>query len=483
MNTGKPKSEERASVDYATKWKNINWTIAEQVVNRLQSRIAKAACAGRYNLVKILQYLLTRSYHAKLLAVKKVITNKGKRTAGVDGKLWDTAEEKYKGVIALSNKGYQAKPLKRTYIKKTNGKQRPLGIPTMTDRAMQALYALSLDPVAETVLSKPTFGFRKYRSGKDAASYIYNCLSQRTCATWILEGDIKGCFDNISHQWLGDNIPMNKRILKQFLKAGYIYKKDMYPTNEGTPQGGIISPILANLTLNGLTELLTQKYASNERGTISRKYNTNKIHTIVYADDFIITASNEEILHQVKQDIETFLQVRGLELSKEKTIITHINNGFDFLGWTFRKFKHKLIITPSKKSVKRLCKNIEETVKINLMQKQEVLIKELNQIIRGWCNYHRNICAKSTFQKIDKVIFESLWRWAKRRHPNKSMAWRKNRYFRKVHTRDWIFESKKNRLLFASDTKIVRHILIKFEAHPYLKEFDSYYSMRKQAVC
>lgn len=288
MNTGKPKSEERASVDYTSKWNNINWTKVEQVVNRLQSRIAKAVREGRYNLVKILQYLLERSYNAKLLAVKKVITNKGKRTAGVDGKLWETAEKKYNGVLALSNKGYKAKPLKRTYIKKANGKQRPLGIPTMYDRAMQALYALSLDPVAETVISKPTFGFRKHRSGKDAASYIYNCMSQKTCATWVLEGDIKGCFDNISHQWLSENIPMNKRVLKQFLKAGYIYKKDMYPTENGTQQGGIISPILANLTLNGLAELLIQKYGSNERGTISRKYNTNKIHTIVYADDFII---------------------------------------------------------------------------------------------------------------------------------------------------------------------------------------------------
>lgn len=479
MNTGKPKSEKRASVDYAAKWNNINWTIVEQVVNRLQSRIAKAARAGRYNLVKILQYLLTRSYHAKLLAVKKVITNKGKRTAGVDGKLWDTAEKKYKGVLTLSNKGYKAVPLKRTYIKKANGKQRPLGIPTMVDRAMQALYALSLDPVAETILSKPTFGFRKHRSGKDAASYIYTCMSQKTCATWVLEGDIKSCFDEISHQWLLDHIPMSKRILKQFLKAGYIYKKDLYPTNDGTPQGGIISPILANLTLNGLTELLAQKYSANSRGTISRKHNINKIHAIVYADDFIITASNEEILHQVKHDIETFLQVRGLTLSKEKTIITHINNGFDFLGWTFRKFNHKLIITPSKKSVKRLCKNIQECVRTNIMQKQEGLIKELNQIIRGWCNYHKNVCAKSTFQKIDNFIFETIWRWTKRRHPTKSKGWRKNKYFTQTQTRDWIFESGKNKLIFASDTKIIRHVLIKLEAHPYLKEFDSYYRERK----
>lgn len=413
------------------------------------------------------------------MAVKKVITNKGKRTAGVDGEKWNTAKKKYLGALALTNKDYKAKPLKRTYIKKTNGKQRPLGIPTMYDRAMQALYALSLDPIAETVMSKTAFGFRKYRGTKDAASYIFNCMARRTSATWVLEGDIKGCFDNISHHWLYENIPMNKRILKQFLKAGYIFKKELYPTDNGTPQGGIISPILANLALNGIAELLKRKYSSSERGTISPRYNIHKINTVVYADDFIVTANNEEILHQVKQDIEEFLQVRGLVLSKEKTIITHITDGFDFLGWTFRKFNNKLIITPSKKSVKKISKKITETIRTNLMQKQEILIRELNAIIRGWCNYHKNICAKKTFQKLDKVIFETLWRWAKRRHPMKSKTWRKKRYFGNTPTRDWIFETKSDRLLFASDTKIRRHILIRLEAHPYLEEYFDYYSKRK----
>lgn len=433
----------------------------------------------RYNLVKILQYLLTKSYYAKLLAVRKVLTNKGKRTAGVDGEKWDTAKKKYLGALALKNKGYKAKPLKRTYINKANGKKRPLGIPTMYDRAMQALYALSLDPVAETVMSKTAFGFRKYRSTKDASSYIFNCIAQKTGAPWILEGDIKGCFDNISHHWLLENIPMNKRILKQFLKAGYVFKKELYPTANGTPQGGIISPILANLTLNGMSELLNRKYSSNKEGTISRRYNLHQIHTIVYADDFIVTANNEEILHQVKQDIEEFLKVRGLVLSKEKTIITHIDKGFDFLGWTFRKFNNKLIITPSKKSVKKICKKITETIRLNLMQKQENLIRQLNAIIRGWCNYHKNVCSKKTFQKVDKVIFEMLWRWAKRRHPTKSKAWRKIRYFGNTSTRDWIFETKRDRLLFASDTKIRRHILIRLEAHPYLEKYIEYYSKRK----
>lgn len=481
MNTEKPKSEKRASVDYGAKWQRINWTVIESKVSRLQSRIAKAAREERFNLLKILQYLLTKSYYAKLLAVKKVVGNKGSRTPGVDGETWKSDKQRYIGATNLHNKGYKAKPLKRIYIKKPNGKLRPLGIPTMQDRAMQALHALALDPVAESMLTTKAFGFRRHRSCDDAQSYLHICLCNENSGKWILEGDIKGCFDHISHQWVMDNVPMNKRILNEFLKAGFVYKKDMYPTKEGTPQGGIISPILANLTLNGLAEMLEKKYSTNTRGNISKHANNHRIHTIVYADDFIITANNEEILHQVKQDIEEFLLVRGLELSESKTLITHINEGFDFLGWNFRKFKTKLIIAPSKKSVKKICKKISETIRKNLMQKQDVLIKQLNAIIRGWCNYHRNSCAKKAFQTIDKYIFYCLWNWVKRRHSTKSKHWRKDRYFHREGSRDWIFGTDKVKLIFASDTKIKRHVLIKFEAHPYLREYDEYYSKRQVA--
>lgn len=425
--------------------------------------------------------MLTESYYAKLLAVKKVISNKGNKTPGVDDEIWNSDKMRYEGAINLNNKGYKANPLRRTYLKKPNGKLRPLGIPTMYDRAMQALHALGLDPVAESILSKTSFGFRKYRSCHDAQSYIHNCMSKKVSGTWVLEGDIKGCFDNISHEWLKTYVPMNKRILKEFLKAGFVYKKDLYPTQKGTPQGGIISPILANLTLNGLTEMLEKKYSTNASGNISKRANNHRIHTIVYADDFIITANNKEILHQVKQDIEEFLIVRGLELSESKTLITHIHDGFDFLGWNIRKFKTKLIISPSKQSVKRICKKISETIRKNLMQKQEVLIKELNAIIRGWCNYHKSSCAKHAFQTIDRFVFYCLWRWTKRRHANKSKQWRKDRYFHREGSRDWIFGVEKVNLIFASDIKIKRHVLIKFEAHPYLREYDEYYSKRRVA--
>lgn len=214
----------------------------------------------RINLVKKLQYLLSKSYYAKLIAVKRITTNKGKNTPGIDGVKRTSPSAKYKGAMSLTNKSYKSKPLKRVYIKKSSGKKkRPLGIPTFKDRAMQALYQLSLDPIAECILDHQSFGFRKYRSTKDACEYLFKCLSTKHSGKWVLEGDIKGCFDNISHKWIQDNIIMDKRILKEFLKSGYVINKEICTTDKGTPQGGIISPTLANLVLNGMAEKLADR--------------------------------------------------------------------------------------------------------------------------------------------------------------------------------------------------------------------------------
>jgi len=233
-------SERLTDQQLALQWEIIDWVKVEKQVNRLQFRIAKATINKKYNEIKRLQYLLTHSYHAKLLAVKKVTTNKGKNTPGVDGELWKLPSDKMKAVHRLTDKGYKAKPLRRVYIEKKGKKEkRPLGIPTMYDRAMQALYALALDPVSESTADKRSFGFRKGRSGHDACEYIFTAMSKKNGAKWVLEGDIKGCFDNISHDWLIQNIPMDKSILRQFLKAGFVFKRDLFPTEDGTPQGGL----------------------------------------------------------------------------------------------------------------------------------------------------------------------------------------------------------------------------------------------------
>ena len=224
-------------------WESIDWEKARKQVNRLQIRIAKAAAKNDMNKVKRLQYLLTHSFYAKALAVKKVTSNKGKNTSGVDKKLWSTTASKMKAILSLTDRHYRTKPLRRVYIeKKDKKKKRPLGIPTMYDRAMQTLYALALEPVAEVTGDQISFGFRKGRSAKDACEQIFNVLARIVSPQWILEGDIKGCFDNINHEWLMENIPMDKRIMRQFLKSGFTYKGTLFPTETGSP------PILARIS-------------------------------------------------------------------------------------------------------------------------------------------------------------------------------------------------------------------------------------------
>ena len=225
-------------------WKSIDWKKAELEVNRLQARIAKATQEKKWNTVKRLQYLLVHSYYAKVLAVRKVTTNKGKNTPGVDKQLWKSPAAKMRGALSLTDKGYKAKPLRRVYIEKPGKKKkRPLGIPCMYDRAMQALYALALDLVSETTADTKSFGFRKGRCAQDACEYIFTALSRSFSPEWVLEGDIKGCFDHISHQWLIDHILMDKSVLKQFLKAGFVFQGELFPTDEGTPQWRFVPPL------------------------------------------------------------------------------------------------------------------------------------------------------------------------------------------------------------------------------------------------
>ena len=241
-------------------WHQINWTNCHSSVRRLQARIVKATKEGRWGKVKALQHLLTHSFSGKALAVKRVTENQGKRTAGVDGVTWSTPESKSQAVRSLRQRGYKPLPLKRVYIPKANGKRRPLGIPTMKDRAMQALYLLAQEPVAETTADPNSYGFRLERSCADAAQACFNVMAKGMSPQWILEGDIKGCFDNISHEWMMRNIPMDKRILQKWLKAGFIDRKTFHETEAGTPQGGIISPVLANMTLDGLETLLNARF-------------------------------------------------------------------------------------------------------------------------------------------------------------------------------------------------------------------------------
>ena len=343
----------------APDWHSTNWKAVYRNVRRLQARIVKAVREGRWNKIKALVYLLTHSFSGRALAILRVISNSGARTPGVDGILWNTPEAKSAAFSALRRHGYQPQPLRRVYIPKSNGKLRGLGIPTMTDRAMQALYLLGLDPIAESQADGHSYGFRLERCCADALDECHTILSGPHSPSWILEGDIKACFDRISHNWLMDNIPLDKELLRKWLKAGFLEKHVLFATTEGTPQGGIVSPVLANWTLDGLQRLLEQRFSNT-----CRRHAECKVHLVRYADDFIITGTSQVLLKdEVQPLVEHFLRQRGLELSHEKTRITHIKNGFDFLGQTVRRYRNgKLLIKPSKRSVKTFLAKIQEPI-------------------------------------------------------------------------------------------------------------------------
>ncbi len=479
-----PKGEKLANAQLENQWISIDWKKVETLVNRLQSRIAKAVTQCKWSLVKRMQYLLTHSYYAKLLATKNVTQNKGKRTAGIDGETWSSPQAKMKAAFSLTDKEYKAKPLRRVYIEKYgSNKKRPLGIPTMYDRAMQSLYAMALDPITETTGDRTSFGFRKFRSTHDACGQVFICMSRKYSPVWVLEGDIKGCFDNISHQWLLDNVLMDKSILKQFLKAGYVFERHLFPTDAGTPQGGTISPILANATLDGIEDIIIDKYHRNSRGNIHNVQASKfKVNFVRYADDFIVTAGTEEIAKEVKELIREFLKGRGLELSDEKTIITHIDNGFDFLGWNFRKYNGILLVKPSKKSIDKVTEKISNIIKKGKAWTQEALIDALNPIIIGWSNYNQSVTSSEIFSKLDHRIWEMLWHWAKRRHTEKSNRWIADRYWHTVGSRNWVFVTKDKQLKLLSDTKIVRHTPLKLDKNPYL-DMEYFVSRRpKQGI-
>ncbi len=461
------------------KWADIDWFVVENQVKRLQMRIAKAVREKRYGKAKSLQWLLTHSFYAKVLAVKRVVQNKGSKTPGVDGVIWNTDKQKMRAVTSLKLRGYKTSPLRRIYIPKRNGKKRPLSIPVMKCRAQQALHLLGLEPISETLADKNSYGFRPKRSTADANEQCFRALSGRHAAQWILEGDICSCFDKIKHGWLEANIPMNKVILGKWLKAGYVEEGERFSTIEGTPQGGIISPILLVMTLRGLEAAIKQ---STSKG--------DKVNVVIYADDFIVTGNSKEILEQkVKPTIVSFLKERGLELSEDKTRITHINEGFDFLGFNIRKYDGKLLIKPSKRSVKDFLNTIRGVIKKNRATKTVELIHNLRPKIQGWANYHRHVVAKETFYYVDWHIFWALWRWAKRRHPMKNRKWVKNKYFRTRGNQNWIFSAQKKDkqgerfhfdLLRAGETPIKRYVKIRGDANPYDPAYYDYFRYRER---
>jgi RNA-directed DNA polymerase len=478
-----------ASPGIATCWEEIDWQKARAYVKKLQMRIVKAQKEGHYSKVKSLQWLLTHSFYAKALAVKRVTSNSGKRTSGVDHELWLTPQAKFNAISKLNRRGDRPQPLRRHYIPKKNGKMRPLSIPTMTDRAMQTLYKFSLEPIAETYADPNSYGFRIGRSTHDAIEQCFTDLNKGKSPKWILEGDIKGCFGHISHQWLLENIPMDTQILEKWLKCGYVETQKLFPTDEGAPQGGTISPTLMNMTLDGLERLLHDRLPTRKK--VNGKTHCNKMNFVRYADDFIITGESPEFLREkVLPIVREFLTERGLQLSEEKTVITHIGEGFDFLGKNIRKYNGKLLIKPCKSAVKSFLGKVRDIIKSSKSIKQEILIRRLNPVIRGWVNNQRYVVSSKVFSTVDYEIYKCLWQWAKRRHKKKSRKWIARKYWHDIDSRQWTFsvpyenqgtEGKPLycKLEYATDTKIIRFKKIVAEANPFDEYWTDYFEERE----
>lgn len=439
--------------------------------------------------------LMLRSQANLLLAIKRVTQiNQGKKTAGIDRQTALTNPERIKLYQEMREiTPWKSKPVKRVYIPKSNGTKRPLGIPVLKDRILQAVVKNALEPSWEARFEATSFGFRPGRSTHDAIDQCHARL-RKGCDKWVLDADIKGAFDNISHEYLLKtlgNIP-GKELIKQWLKAGYMENEIFHPTERGTPQGGVISPLLANIALHGLSELLAsyvkvKEYQSTPKAKRQRitKQKLPKYGFCRYADDFIVTAETQEDLETVLPIIQQWLNERGLQLNEDKTQIVKASEGFNFLGFHIRQFNGHCLTKPEKEKTLNFVRKIRNWLKEHKDIPAEEVISYLNPVLKGWGNYYRFAASKAVFSYVDNQIWRMLWKWSCRRHPNKGKRWIANKYFdmkswklKAIHT-NRRGKSQPITLSRLYDIPITRHVQVKGNNSPDNPNLTKYWEQRQ----
>ena len=480
---------ERTDERKPTSWADIDWAAAEEHVRRLQGRIYRAAAAGEHAKVKNLQKLLVRSGSAKMLAIRQVTQqNKGRNTPGVDGVVCNTPQARLQLLnTGLHLRGYRPQPVRRVYIPKSNGKERPLGIPTIRDRVMQAIVKMALEPEWESRFEANSYGFRPGRCTMDAIVAIHRNLNGRGTSEWILDADISGCFDNIDHETLLARLPVFTTAVRRWLKAGIIEGGAAKTTDAGTPQGGILSPLLANVALDGMEKLFGSESATGRRLVPALRRGMNKgVSLIRYADDFVVTAPNRAVLEShVLPALCDFLAGRGLKLSEAKTKIVHTDEGFDFLGFNIRRFGRKVLTKPQKEKVLIHLRGIRDFLIRNRQTPTPIVISELAPVIRGWSSYYRYGASKETLRYADYRLWQMLWRWSLRRHRNKPKKWVRAHYFKQVGQRDWVFHGrrvdtgKEATLCTHSEISVKRFVKVKGRATPMNPDEADYWDTRR----